>query len=159
MRAAIAWSYDLLSEPERRLFANLAVFSGSFELEAAEQICAAAPDILQSLIEKSLLRQVERGRYFLLQTTREFALEQFGRATRATRFAPGMPAGTSRLGVAARGRDPDRAEALVRLRQDAADVGLTLAWALDHDIAAALTRRFPLQRVAGRRTQQGTCAM
>ena len=37
MRAAIAWSYDLLSEPEQRLFARLAVFVGSFELEAAER--------------------------------------------------------------------------------------------------------------------------
>ena len=38
MRATIAWSYDLLSEPEQRLFARLGVFVGSFELEAAERI-------------------------------------------------------------------------------------------------------------------------
>ena len=41
MRATIAWSYDLLSESEQRLFARLGVFVGSFELEAAEQICDA----------------------------------------------------------------------------------------------------------------------
>src|SRR5581483_10924077 len=42
------------------------------------------------------------------------------------------------LGVAARGHDPERAEALSRLREDAANVGLALSWALDHDVAGAL---------------------
>lgn len=138
MRAALAWSYDLLSEPERRLFAALAVFGGSFELEAAEQICDADLDILQSLIEKSLVRHAEKGRYFLLETTREFALEQFaasdGRDEIRARHARWYLA----LGVAARGHDPERTEALIRLRQDAANVGLALSWALDRDIAGGL---------------------
>jgi predicted ATPase len=40
LRAVVDWSYDLLSEPERLLFARLAVFAGGFTLEAAEQVCA-----------------------------------------------------------------------------------------------------------------------
>jgi predicted ATPase/class 3 adenylate cyclase len=138
MRAALAWSYDLLSEPEQRLFTNLAVFSGSFELEAVEQICDADLDIMQSLIEKSLVRHAENGRHFLLETTREFALEQFAASDDRDEIRARHARWYLALGVAARGHDPERAEALIRLRQDAADVGLALAWALDHDIAAAL---------------------
>src|SRR5207249_10199175 len=77
MRATIAWSYDLLSEPEQRLFTRLAVFVGSFELQAAEQICDADLDAMRSLNDKSLVRHGENGRLFLLGTTREYAVEQF----------------------------------------------------------------------------------
>ena len=66
MRATIAWSYDLLTRPEQRLFTRLAVFVGSFELEAAEQICDADLDAMRSLIDKSLVRHAENGRLFLL---------------------------------------------------------------------------------------------
>ena len=62
MRATIAWSYDLLSGPEQRLFTRLAVFVGSFELEAAEQICGADLDAMRSLIDKSLVRYGDNGR-------------------------------------------------------------------------------------------------
>lgn len=138
MRAALAWSYELLSEPEQRLFTNLAVFSGGFELEAAEHICDADLDILQSLIEKSLVRQAENGRHFLLETTREFALEQFAASDECDEIRARHARWYLALGVAARGHDPERAEARIRLREDAADAGLALSWALDHDIAAAL---------------------
>ncbi|HEY4825331.1 MAG TPA: BTAD domain-containing putative transcriptional regulator, partial [Solirubrobacteraceae bacterium] len=77
MRATIAWSYDLLTRPEQRLLTRLAVFVGSFELEAAEQICDADLDAMRSLIDKSLVRHADNGRLFLLHTTREYALEQF----------------------------------------------------------------------------------
>jgi predicted ATPase/class 3 adenylate cyclase len=138
MRAALAWSYELLSEPEQRLFINLAVFSGRFELEAAEQICDADLDTLQSLIDKSLVRHAENGGYSLLETTREFALEQFVASDDCDEIRARHARWYLALGVAARGRDPERAEALSRLREDAADVGLALSWALDHDIAGAL---------------------
>src|SRR3954468_19650606 len=39
LRATIDWSYHLLDEPERALFARLAIFRGGFSLEAAEQVC------------------------------------------------------------------------------------------------------------------------
>lgn len=138
MRAALAWSYDLLSEAEQRLFTNLAVFGGSFELEAAERICDANLDVLQSLIEKSLVRHSESGRYFLLQTTREFALEQFAASDRRDEVRARHAHWYFALGISARDNEPERREALIRLRENAADVGLALAWALDHDIPAAL---------------------
>lgn len=138
MRAALAWSYELLNGTERRLFTNLAVFSGSFELVAAEQVCDADLDVLQSLTEKSLVRHAENGRHSLLETTREFALEQFAASDECDEIRARHARWYLALGVAARGRDPERAEALVRLRADPADAGLALSWALGHDVAEAL---------------------
>jgi predicted ATPase len=87
MRHAIAWSHDLLPPQEQMLFRRLSVFAGGFTLEAAEAI-ASEPgepglDTLEgvaSLLDKSLLRQ-EAGpggepRFTMLETVREFALEQ-----------------------------------------------------------------------------------
>jgi non-specific serine/threonine protein kinase len=76
LRGTVEWSYQLLSADEQHLFARLAVFAGSFELEAAETVCAADLDVLQSLVDKSLLRHTEDGRFFVLVTIKELALEK-----------------------------------------------------------------------------------
>jgi non-specific serine/threonine protein kinase len=98
MRNAIAWSYDLLTPPERQVFRSLAVFDGGFRLDAAEAVAnemlepasgtsesdAAQTfpvlDLLASLVEKSLVRHEpgtsETPRYTMLETVREFAAEQ-----------------------------------------------------------------------------------
>jgi predicted ATPase len=76
LRGTVEWSYQLLTADEQRLFARLAVFSGSFALEAAEAICSADLDVLQSLVEKSLLRHGEDGRFFILATIRGLATEK-----------------------------------------------------------------------------------
>jgi predicted ATPase len=75
LRATIEWSYELLSPAEQRLFARLSVFAGGCTLEAAEEICDAEVDTLQSLVEKSLLRFTDE-RYWMLETIREFATER-----------------------------------------------------------------------------------
>ena len=75
LRSTIAWSYDLLSDEEQRLFARLSVFSGGFDLDAAEAVSGADVDTLQSLVEKSLLRW-SGERYGMLETIREFASER-----------------------------------------------------------------------------------
>jgi predicted ATPase/DNA-binding CsgD family transcriptional regulator len=86
MRATLAWSYDLLSAAEQRLFRRLSVFVDGFALAAAEAVVglgSRAPeslDLVASLVDKSLLRQ-EPGldgepRFRMLETAREFGLEQ-----------------------------------------------------------------------------------
>jgi predicted ATPase/class 3 adenylate cyclase len=76
LRGTVEWSYQLLAPREQQLFAELAVFSGSFALEAAEAVCSAELDVLQSLVDQSLLRHGEDGRFFMLATITEFALEK-----------------------------------------------------------------------------------
>ena len=84
LQAAVDWSYDLLSEPERILLHNVSIFGSSFSLEAAEMICAqgnlSSSDVytlLRDLIDKSLIyvdREREEIRYRLLETIREYGL-------------------------------------------------------------------------------------
>ncbi|MEO6565034.1 MAG: adenylate/guanylate cyclase domain-containing protein [Casimicrobiaceae bacterium] len=84
LRASIDWSYELLSEAERALFRRLAVFAGSWTLEAAEAVAegrdmqaGGALDPLTNLVEKSLVTLVPHGeRYRLLETMRQYALER-----------------------------------------------------------------------------------
>jgi predicted ATPase len=75
LKATIAWSHDLLSEEEQRLFARLAVFAGGCTLEAAEEVAGADLDTLQSLVDKSLLR-FSNERYWMLETIGEYAAER-----------------------------------------------------------------------------------
>jgi predicted ATPase len=74
LRATIAWSYRLLDGGERRLFRRLSVFAGGFALEAAEDVCEADLETLAALVDKSLVQRAE-GRYSLLDTIRDYALE------------------------------------------------------------------------------------
>ncbi len=86
LRAAVEWSYDLLSAPEQELFERIAIFAGGFRLEDAETLCAADGlgafdllDRLAGLIDKSLaLVDQQRGedRYRMLETLRTFGLER-----------------------------------------------------------------------------------
>jgi predicted ATPase/DNA-binding CsgD family transcriptional regulator len=86
LRAAVDWSYELLSEPEQRLFNRLSVFAGGWTLEAAEAIGAGEDveegdvlDLLAHLVDKSLVLAEERGaavRYRLLEPMRQYAAER-----------------------------------------------------------------------------------
>ncbi len=77
LRATIEWSHELLTTDEQRLFARLAVFRGGCTLEAAEAVVDADLDMLQSLVDKSLVRvRPDSGRFWMLETIREFATEQ-----------------------------------------------------------------------------------
>jgi predicted ATPase/class 3 adenylate cyclase len=82
LSAAIDWSYETLTDEERDLFLDLAVFVGGWNLQAAESICAK-PNVLglmQKLVSKSLVwpEATEHGdrRFRLLETMREYAMER-----------------------------------------------------------------------------------
>ena len=69
LRATIDWSYQLLSDSERRLLRRLAVFHGGFRREAAEQVAGATLPDLMALVDKSLVSIEERhgeARYRML---------------------------------------------------------------------------------------------
>ena len=92
LRATIEWSYDLLSEEEQQFFRRLSVFAGGCTLHAAEDVCDADIDTLQSLVEQSLLR-FTNGRYWMLGTIREYAagqLEESGVVDELTRRFAGF---------------------------------------------------------------------
>ncbi|MFJ9039119.1 ATP-binding protein [Streptomyces sp. NPDC102406] len=84
LRTAIGWSHELCTPRERLLWARLSVFAGSFELSAAEEVCAGgeltAGDVLECLIglvDKSVVQRIGEngGRYRLLDTIREYGAE------------------------------------------------------------------------------------
>jgi predicted ATPase/class 3 adenylate cyclase len=75
LRATIEWSHDLLSPDEQRLFARLCVFAGGCTLDAAGSVCDAELDLLQSLVDKSLLR-FDAERFAMLETIREYARDR-----------------------------------------------------------------------------------
>jgi predicted ATPase/class 3 adenylate cyclase len=94
LRGTIGWSHDLLSTEEQVLFRRLSIFAGGGSLEAVEALlprieldgAAALDDVLDqlaALIDHSLVRQVGQGddlRYVMLETIREYGLEQLGTA-------------------------------------------------------------------------------
>ena len=86
LRATIDWSYDLLDDAEKAVFARLAVFSGGFALDSVEAVCKTrgvgleAVDAVASLFDKSLVNRVappgDADRFTLLNTIHEYALER-----------------------------------------------------------------------------------
>jgi predicted ATPase len=85
LRTTIQWSYELLGEEEKRLFARLAVFAGGCTLEAAEQVADADIETLASLVDKSLVRRTGE-RFSMLETIHEFANERLGETGEALEY-------------------------------------------------------------------------
>ena len=75
LRATIEWSYDLLAADRRALFARVGVFAGTFTYDAAEVVAGANLDTLGGLVDASLVKALPDGRFLMLETIRELALE------------------------------------------------------------------------------------
>ena len=132
LRATIEWSHDLLSPVERRLFARFSVFAGGATLETAEQVVDADPDLLQALIEKSLIRRTA-DRYWMLETIREFAVERLEQSGDATALGERHARHILALAESANLSDdaPGQAEYQFVLAEQS-NTRAALGWALDH---------------------------
>jgi predicted ATPase/class 3 adenylate cyclase len=92
LRAAMDWSYDLLSDRERTMLRRLSVFSGGWTLEASEAVCSGGVeaadivDMLMQLVDKSLVVAETLGteaRYRMLETVREYGRDRLQEAEEA----------------------------------------------------------------------------
>src|SRR5829696_5669449 len=150
LRGTIEWSYTLLEEGERVLFARLAVFSGGRTLEAIEAICDAKGDLpvdtldgVSSLLDKSLLRQEEgpegEPRFVMLETIHEYArerLEASGEAEEVRRLH------AEYFLALAEGAEPeltgaDQLACLERLEAEHDNMRAALQWSLEKEPATA----------------------
>ena len=134
LRATIAWSYELLTPEEQRVFAALAVFTGGCTLEAAEEICDATLDTIAALIDKSLLRR-EQDRYTMLETIAEYALErleELGELEQLRRRHGEYYVKHARS-VRRLIRSPQAAKLLDRLERDHGNLRDALSWVPDDD--------------------------
>jgi predicted ATPase/DNA-binding CsgD family transcriptional regulator len=155
LRAAIEWSYELLTEPERALFRRLAIFTG-WSLEMAEQVCAdeeiPAAEVLgltAALVDKSLVvldpELLSQARYRMLDTIREYAALQLDQAGEAASFrgrlrdyAIRTAEHSQALGMARIAAPwPARVDVFRRYDVDAGNVTQVLNWCLEQGDAEA----------------------
>ncbi|MEV1171199.1 BTAD domain-containing putative transcriptional regulator, partial [Nonomuraea sp. NPDC049784] len=79
LRSVVAWSWELLSEPEQRAARRFTVFAGGATTESAVRVCGTDAETLESLADKSLL-EVAGGRYRMLETIRAYGAERLDAA-------------------------------------------------------------------------------
>ncbi len=144
LRAAIGWSYALLSEAEQRLFRRLCMFVGGASLEAVVAVCADAGEEesqllerLESLLAQSLMRRMaqEEARFGFLETIRAYGLEQLAAAgeesTLRARYASYMLALAERETQGLMG--PGQMRVLAHLNQETDNLRAALRWLQDDD--------------------------
>jgi predicted ATPase len=145
LRATIEWSYRLLSQQEQQLLGCLSAFVGGFSSAAAEKVCGAGLDTLQSLVDKSIIG-LERGRLRMLDTIREFAaelLEESGDADEARRRHAEH---ALRLAAGFEERPGDWQAHLALLERDDDDLRAALEWLIQTDPDKALQLAVHLAR-------------
>jgi predicted ATPase/DNA-binding SARP family transcriptional activator len=137
LRATIDWSHDLLEVDQQRLFARLGVFAGGFDDEAAQLVAGAAPEALDALIARSLLRGGE-GRRAMLETIRERALERLEDSHEVTRVRHRHA--DYFMGFAETSEDalkgPDQQAWGQQVEREHDNLRAALEWTLDGNVAA-----------------------
>ena len=136
LRATIEWSHDLLEANEQQLFADLAVFTGGWTLAAIEQVCDADVDTLQSLVDKSLVRARAGGRFFMLETIRELAVELLGESSALRRRHAAHYLADAQ--AAAPGLESGQLEWFDRIDDDLPNLRAAFDWLLETEPADAL---------------------
>ncbi|HEY6297086.1 MAG TPA: LuxR C-terminal-related transcriptional regulator, partial [Streptosporangiaceae bacterium] len=147
LEASVAWSYDLLAEPERAMLRQLSVFSGGFTLEAAKAVTAVAgqPEavlpLVSSLADKSLIVAAEDGtgdRFRMLETIRDYAAGRLAEAGESAGVQARHFAFFS--GAVERRPGEDEASYCERLRVHYDNVRVALGWASRQDDPELLLR-------------------
>ena len=155
LRAAVDWSYDALPAEEAAMFRRLAVFAGSFPLDAAEAVCAGAGDVfgpLSGLVDKSMVvAEQSHGatRYRLSETMRRYAEERLAEdGAEETARRDAHLAWVCGLVAQAEPelRGPDQARWLRALDDDLDDVRAALRWGVERRDARALAAVAGLER-------------
>ena len=146
LRATIEWSYDLLSAQEREVFARMSVFAGGCTLEAAESVCDTDVDVLQALLDKSLVRRREterEPRLWMLETIRDFAAERLAASGGADDLARRHLEYYLALAqeVAEQSEDADHDRDRLDHERDNLRIALDMALATDPDMALELAGR------------------
>jgi predicted ATPase/class 3 adenylate cyclase len=145
LRATIEWSHELLDDDARHLFAALAVFAGGATVEAVEEVCGTDLDVLERLVDSSLVKVTESAghrRVLILETIREYAAERLAAdetwtAELAARHANYYADLLTELDLTR--RDPDRAaDPARRLDAESANVRAAETWAGANDPAVQL---------------------
>jgi len=154
LRAAIDWSYALLTGQERLLLGRLSVFAGGFDLAAAEAVCAREPisavevaGLVGSLVDKSLVVAEPIGpalRYRLLETIRLFAAERLADDGEAAVTAAAHSAHYLAVAetIAPHLCGPDQASGLARLDTEHANMLRAAQHAADEPGGTGLVLRF-----------------
>jgi predicted ATPase/DNA-binding SARP family transcriptional activator len=134
LEATIAWSYELLAPEERDAFARFSVFVGSSTVSAAEDVCESTVDVLEALIDNSLVRVVD-GRLSMLETIREYAAARLAESPDERRARDRHLAWFAALVLAAEPElfGENQAEWFARLQDDHANVRAAIAYALATD--------------------------
>lgn len=145
LRAMVEWSHDLLAEGERAALRRLAVFVGGFDAESAlAVVLGLAGETLAGLVDRSLVAVAGmpngRTRYRLLETIREYELEQLTEAGELEETRRLHLKHFVRLMPDARDGWPssDALELAGRLRDEYANVRAALEWAVESDPAAGM---------------------
>jgi predicted ATPase len=131
LRATIEWSYELLEPVEQELFRRLSVFAGGATGEATTKVCDATLDGLESLVDKSLIRRAG-GRFQMLETIREYALDRLKEAGEAGELRRAHAEYFSQFGERAEAEldGPDQAGWLDALALEHDNVRAALEWCL-----------------------------
>ena len=134
LRGTIEWSYDLLSAELQELFSKLAVFAGTFSLEAAEVVAEATVETLGALVEASLIKALAGTRFLMLETIREFALERLAELPHVETLGERHAAYYRALTVTASlDTDVPNEQQPEIVFPEVANLRAALAWALEHD--------------------------
>lgn len=156
LRATIDWSYNLLSEKEKRLLRQLSVFSGCASSEAVDFVCSDEEtdhfellDLLTNLIDKSLVKCIhekDTERYDMLQSIQLYAREKLEEEGESVKLMSAHFEFFLRLSLESRQAiiGPEQRSWLIKLNKESENIRHALKWAKKNDPVRALSMMISL---------------